>query len=339
MKKYLKRNEIYVFLVLMLLCVIVQMRSGQFLKAYNMYDLLVSYTVPAMFALGEFIVIVSGGIDVSFPIIASTCMNVVACTLQDYKGGVWLAFLVAAVIGAVMGAVNGVIIARFKFPPLIVTLGTQSIYTGILMTVLKAKEISGTALPKCINQFGTEYILTTTNPNSGAVSYIPVSILVMAGMVLLTWILLKYTMLGRSVYAVGSDEKAAVCAGLRVTRIKVFVYAYAGFMAGVAGVVRLCIAKFCHPTALTGIEMEIIAAVVLGGVSVAGGKGSVFGVMMGMGIITVMSNSLLLLGIPTVWQTFCTGLLILLGTGISAYQVMKSRKRLVIRKQEEQDKG
>ena len=334
MKKYLKKNELYVFIVLVVLCTVVQLRSGQFLRSYNIYDLLVSFTVPALFVLGEFVIIVSGGIDVSFPIIASTCMNVVASTLQDYQGGIWLAFLMAAVIGTLMGALNGIIIAHYKFPPLIVTLGTQSMYTGLLMTVLHAKEISGSALPACINRFGSVYWLTSVNPNSGAISYVPASISAMILMVIVTWALLKFTMLGRSVYAVGNDEKAAVCAGFRVERVKVFVYAYAGLLAGVAGVVRLCIAKVCHPTALTGVEMEIIAAVVLGGTSVAGGKGSVWGALMGMAIITVMSNSLLLLGIPTIWQTFCTGALILAGTGISAYQVVRSHKKLAERKDE-----
>lgn len=332
MKKLLKKNETYIFLVLLILCFLVELRSGQFFKTYNIYDLLVSFAVSALFALAEYVVIVSGGIDVSFPIIASTCMNVVASSLADYEGGIWLAIIMAACIGTVMGAINGLIIAKFKFPPLIVTLGTQSLYTGFLMTALHAREISGSALPACINRFGTVYWLTTENPTSGAISYVPASISIMLVMIVATWLLMKYTTLGRSVYAVGNDETAALRAGFHVERVRVFVYAYAGFIAGIAGIVRLCIAKFCHPTALTGVEMEVIAAVVLGGVSVVGGKGSVLGALLGMAVITVMKNSLLLLGIPTIWQTFCTGALILAGVAISAYQVTRSNKKLATRK-------
>jgi len=333
MKRLVKMNETYVFVVLALLCLLVQARSGQFFRVYNLIDLLVALIVPAMFALNTHVVIASGGIDVSFPCIASFCMYVVTRILQmiEYQGSVVLAFVMAAVIGAIMGALNGWLIASFRLPPLIVTLGTQSLFTGVLMGVLEAIEISGSKLPSCITSFGLQRLYETVNPENNIITYIPTSLLILVGAVIVTYVILKHTMFGRSIFAVGNDENAALRAGIPVKRIKIAVYCYAGLVAGVAGIVRMCITKFCHPTNLTGIEMEVIAAVVLGGTSIAGGKGSITGAMLGIALITVMSNSLLLLGIPVQWQTFCTGILIIFGTGLSAYQAMRAGKKLMRR--------
>jgi len=293
----------------------------------------VAFIVPAMFALNTQFVIIAGGLDVSFPAIASFSMYVVTRILQnmDYTGGVFLPFVMAAMIGMCLGALNGWLIATFKLPPLIVTLGTQSLFTGILMGVLEAIEISGSSIPRGIIAFGSASLFSTKNPENGVTSYMPVTILVLVGTIAATFFILHYTMFGRAVFAIGNDENAAARAGFNVKRTKIAVYCYAGLIAGVTGIVRMCIMKFCHPTNLTGIEMQIIAAVVLGGTSIMGGKGTITGALLGTALIITMSNSLLLLGIPVEWQTFCTGMLIVVGTGVSAYQSMRESNKLVNR--------
>ena len=132
-------------------------------------------------------------------------------------------------------------------------------------------------------------------------------------------------MLGRGIYALGGDEISAKRAGFNVFGIKLFIYSYVGLIAGIGGIARASMMRNCHPTNLLGMEMTVIAAVVLGGTRVTGGLGTLTGTMLGMALMTIMSNSLIMLGIPTYWQKVFTGLIIIIGTGVSAYQVKQDR--------------
>jgi len=131
-------------------------------------------------------------------------------------------------------------------------------------------------------------------------------------------------MLGRGIFAIGGDEIAAQRAGFNVFRTKMFIYGLAGAMAGIGGIARACMMQNCHPTNLNGMEMTVIAAVVLGGTRVTGGVGTLTGAILGVALMTVMSNSLILIGIPIYWQRVFTGAIIIIGTGVSAYQATRS---------------
>ncbi len=313
------RTEPYVFGTLLLLTLLIQARSGQFFTGNNLVDIARSMIIPSLFAIGAQMVIISGGIDVSFPAIASLAMFATTKILlpQDYSGSVMLPYLMGAGFGLIMGALNGVLIAFFRFPTLVVTLGTSSLYVGIMQGVLSARELP---VPPSMANHGLAILFSAYNAKLGLSSEMPVTILILLGALVVSFFVMRYTMLGRGIYAIGGDEVSAQRAGFNVFLTKMFIYCFAGALAGIAGIARASMMQNCHPTNLLGMEMTVIAAVVLGGTRVSGGLGTLTGAILGVALMTIMSNSLILLGIPTYWQKVFTGAIIIIGTGISANQ-------------------
>ena len=148
--------------------------------------------------------------------------------------------------------------------------------------------------------------------------------------------ILKYTMFGRGIYAIGGNEAAAYNAGFRVKRTKFLLYVFAGVVASIAGMIRVCMMQQCHPTNMLGMEMNIIAGVVLGGTVIGGGRGTLTGCILGTLLIVLVENSMILIGVPVVWKDVFVGLLIVIGTAISAYQVTRSGRSKGNRKQTEE---
>lgn len=324
-KKLTKRTESYIFIALLLLCLLIQFRSGQFFTGNNLVDLSRSLTIPAMFCVGELLVLISGGIDVSFPSIAALSMYVVCTRLTMFSGNIFLLLAAGTVLGLVMGALNGFLVAKFRFPAMIVTLGTSSLFTGVLMGGFAAHE---SPIPDAMAALGKSKLFSASNAELGISSDMPVTVLFLILLVAVVWFLLRYTKLGRGIYAIGGDVVSAQRAGYRVFAIQMFIYCFCGALAGFTGVTRAAMMQNCAPTNLNGMEMTCIAACVLGGASVTGGTGTLTGTILGIALMTVMSNSLILIGIPTYWQRVFTGAIILIGTGVSAYQVLSSQKKL-----------
>ncbi|MDR0599996.1 MAG: ABC transporter permease [Treponema sp.] len=324
-RKFLKRTELYIFAAILLLSLLIQARSGQFFTGNNLVDLTRSMVIPAIFAIGSLMVLVSGGIDVSFTAIASLSMYATTSILLpgDYSGPVIVPYIIGAGFGLVMGLVNGVLIGYFHFPTLVVTLGTSSLFTGIMQGVLAAHEIP---VPRSMRDHGQTYLFRVYNSRLSLGSEMPVTVFIVIGLLLLVFCVLRYTMLGRGIFAIGGDEVSAQRAGFNIFGIKMFVYTFVGAMAGVGGIARACMIQNCHPTNLNGMEMTVIAAVVLGGARVTGGVGTLLGATLGVALMTIMSNSLILIGVPTYWQKVFTGAIIIIGTGVSAYQA-NSRAR------------
>ncbi|MFV0451546.1 MAG: ABC transporter permease [Propioniciclava sp.] len=322
-----RANEFYLLLVIVALALTIQVRSGQFFTANNIVDLANAMVVPGIFAVGTYLVLVSGGIDVSFPALASLSVYAVTRILvdNDYQGSMVVPFLGVMVLGAVLGAFNGIFTSRLAVPTLIITLGTANVFSGVMQGALKSVQIS--TLPPAMEQFGLASLFVARNPQSGLTSSMPVSFLVLVAVVLMAFLLTRYTMFGRGIFAIGGDEAAAVRAGFKVRRIKFWLYVIVGVTASLGGLVRASMMGQMHPTNLLGREMMVIAAVVLGGTAITGGRGSLTGVMLGTLLIVMVQNSMILLGIPTFWQRFSLGLLIIVGTGISAVQLTQRRRR------------
>lgn len=326
LKKLTQRNEFYIFLVIVLLSIVIQARSGQFFTPNNIVDLLSALIVPGLFALGTFMVIVSGGIDVSFPALASLSMYATTRILVDanYQGGMLLPIVMSLCFGAILGAVNGVLIASFKLPPLIVTLGTSSVFKGVMQGVLNSVQIA--VIPTGMSSFGTSALFIAQNAQTGLTSRMPVAFLALVIVLVLVYFVLQRTMYGRGLYAIGGNEVSAHRAGFNVWMIKFFLYVGVGMIASLAGLIRVCMMTQAHPTNMLGMEMMIIAGVVLGGTAITGGAGTLTGCMLGTILIVMVQNSLILLGVPTFWQGLFLGLLILVGTGVSAMQVSRANQ-------------
>jgi len=327
MRTYLRRivraNEFYLLLVIVALAVVIQARSGQFFTANNIVDIANAMVVPGIFAVGAFMVLVSGGIDVSFPALASLAVYATTRILVDaqWGGGIWLPFLLAIAIGGVLGAFNGLFASRFAVPVLIITLGTASVFSGIMQGVLGSVQIPN--IPPAMSEFGRASLFVAKNPESGLTSNMPVSFLLLIAVVAGAFVLLRYTTFGRGIYALGGEESAASRAGFNVRRIKFWLYVIVGAVASIAGLVRTSMMDQMHPTNLLGLELMVIAAVVLGGTAITGGTGTLTGAMLGTLLIVIVQNSMILVGVPTFWQGFALGVLIIVGTGISAVQLTR----------------
>ena len=198
---------------------------------------------------------------------------------------------------------------------MVVTLGTASLFTGIMQGVFSASE---SPVPPAMLADGKAKLFSASNAQLGLTSDMPAQVLILAGALVLVFFILRYTMLGRGIYAIGGDETSARRAGFNVTAIKVFIYCFVGALAGLTGVTRACMIMNAHPTNLLGMEMTVIAAVVLGGARVTGGVGTLTGTMLGVALMTILSNSLILIGVPTYWTKVFTGAVIIIGTGVTA---------------------
>jgi len=327
LKRMTRRTEFYIFLVLIVMCAIIEIVSkGQLFEPNTVVTILRTMVVDGMFAMCTLVVMISGGFDLSFPAIAALAYSLsttICLKLGWCQTNAWAGFLLAIVIGWILGMLNGWIIANFKLNTMIVTLGTQTFFTGITMGLLELKEITST-LPVGFRTLGESYLFEVHN-SAGLRSTMTTMFLFFVALCIITSFILNKTMFGRALYAIGGNEVSAERAGYNVKKVKFLLYSTVGAVSGFIGMIRVCMARQSVPKALVGREMTIIPAVILGGASIFGGEGSVFGTVSAIAIISVVSNSMLLVGIDTYWQDFFNGLVILIGVTVSAVQAMRQK--------------
>lgn len=323
-KKLLNHTETYVILIALLFGVAVETVSHQFFSNTGMVNLARISMIYLIFGVAEMLSLVCAGPDVSYPAIASLSAFLAASLFggEDYQGSILTVFLFAMLIGAVCGAVNGAIIARFNFPSLIVTLGTSSIFSGLMYGPLRA---SNTVLHGKMAEFGAGSLFTVTNPGSGLTAQMPTQFLIVIVVYVIMYFVLRYTMFGRGLYAIGSDSVAAERAGLKVGRIRFFAYVLGGALAALGGTMYTCNVGAIAPSDLMGGELLVIAACILGGVRPGSGIGNLFQVIIGIVLLTMIQNNLLMLGIPLYWKDVFTGAIILIGTVVSFHFHVQSR--------------
>lgn len=312
------KNETVLFLVMAAVALMISLINPQFLTAYNLIDMLRSSVVDGIFAIGAMIVLISGGIDISFPAIGAFSMyaTTILFSAIGYEGNILLPMLAAALMGIGLGAINALFIHVFKIPTFIATLGTSNIINGILLTFIGSKAIM--RLPKGFTEF-SKSSLVTVDAQVGK-SSLPSAFLLLLAVAVFAWLILTYTMLGRGVFAIGGNAVAAKRVGYSVGLIQLFVYCFAGGVAGIAGLTHTCLVRTSNPFDIIGTELTIIAAVVLGGTSITGGRGTVRGTLLGVFMIKIISNSLIMIGISTYWQRAVLGLLIMISVSIAACQ-------------------
>lgn len=320
-------NEGLLVAVILVVVVAMALASPAFFTASTFFALVRSSMVPLIFALGVLLVLVSGGIDVSFPAIAIFAAYATVKWLLEagVDAGPILVFAIAMAVGGLLGLINGMVIAKFRLPTLIVTLGTQSIFKGVLIAYVGSAYISAAGLPSSMSGLSGAHLVDV--PGGG---YLHFMILPVAVVTVLIALMLKRTMFGRSIYAIGGDTEAARRVGIRVVRTQVWLYVLVGALAAFGGVVYVILGRNANPQSLVGIELDIIAAVVLGGASIFGGRGSVFGTVLGVVLVQLINNNLVLLGIPSTWQRATVGVLLLLGVSVQALGASRDRRRPVV---------
>jgi len=198
------------------------------------------------------------------------------------------------------------------------------VFRGFMLTFIGQKQI--TTLPPGMREFGRMMVLRGENAD-GSFYSLHAAFLVTVLAVVLTWAILHRTMLGRQIFAIGGSVESARRIGINVRGVQFFVYVYVGVLAGLAGIIHSSMARVANPFDLVGLELSVIAAVVLGGARLAGGYGTLTGTVLGVALIVLVRNSLIVLGIPSTWQSVAIGVLILIGTGLPAWQAKRTAAR------------
>jgi len=322
----LTRNETLVAAVILLFCILATVSDPNFLTVTTLSDLLRASIVPGILAIGCMLVLISGGIDVSFTAVAVSAMYLTTkLSLAIWPEMPWpMIFACSIGFGALLGAVNGLFIAGFGLPTLIVTLGTLSVFRGFLLTFVGSDRIS--ALPPEMRGFSRLAIARGTT-DGGSFYNLQWSLAALAIVIALTAFVLHKTMLGRSIFAIGGSVESARRIGINVRAIQFFVYVYVGALAGLAGILHGSMGRMADPFSLVGLELGVIAAVVLGGARLIGGYGTITGTLLGVALIVLVQNSLIVIGIPSTWQSVTIGTLILPGTGLPAFQAKRAAAR------------
>ncbi len=293
------RSTVFYPLVgLVVVCIVMVFASDSFLSVGNVNNILRQVSINAVIAVGMTYVILTGGIDLSVGAVMALGGTVAAGLMSGgLPGG--LALPVCLLIGLAFGVANGVFVARLGMPPIIVTLATMGIARGLALIYTGGYPISG--LPSWVRWFGGGSVLGLQTP-----------IAITAIVYLAGWVLLERTPFGRYVYAIGGNETATRLSGVRVARYKLLVYALSGLTAAIAGVVLTSRLMSGQPNAGEGFELDAIAAVVLGGTSIAGGRGSLIGTLLGALLLGVLNNGLNMVGVNPYVQTVVKGGIILL---------------------------
>jgi ribose transport system permease protein len=289
----------YISLIgLLVLCIIIAVISPRFLTVSNVLNVLTQVSVNAILAIGMSFVIITGGIDLSVGSVLAITGAVVA-TFAKTGGNILPGVIAAIIIGAAIGLVNGLLVSKGKVQAFIVTLATMTIFRGVTYVYTNGNPISG--LGENISFIGNSSILG-----------VPLPIFFIIIVLLIAWYALNQTRFGRYIYALGGNEDSARLSGINTDKIKTLVYVISGITAAIAGIIVTSRIGSASPNAGTGFELDAIAAVVLGGTSLAGGEGKVTGTIIGALIIGVLNNGLNLMGVNPFYQAIAKGLVILL---------------------------
>ncbi|EPY05204.1 ribose ABC transporter permease [Paenibacillus sp. E194] len=285
---------------LFILIVIVSILNPSFLEPLNILNLLRQVSINALIAFGMTFVILTGGIDLSVGSTLALSSAFVANMLVAGYDPI-LSILAGCLLGGVMGMINGLLVTQGKMAPFIATLATMTIFRGLTLVYTDGNPITGLGDSMTFQLFGRGYQFG-----------IPVPAITMIIAFAILWVILHKTAFGRKTYAIGGNEKAAIVSGIKVSRVKIMIYSLAGMLSALAGAILTSRLNSAQPTAGTSYELDAIAAVVLGGTSLSGGRGRIVGTLIGALIIGTLNNGLNLLGVSSFYQMVVKGIVILI---------------------------
>lgn len=303
----LKRShEFFLLIIIIVFFVLLSiLTKGRFLDPENLADMLAGYSSMGIMAIGVLVVIISGGIDISFMAVATVSQYLIALFMIHIGGNMVLTFFLTMLIGFSLGSINAFLVYKLRAPTIIITIATMNVFYGILMWISK-----GTWL----------YNLPSWFSQKTPVSSLLMPLGVFAAVIVIIWVVLKYSKIGRCIFAMGGNMEAAYRAGVNIFRTQWFVYAFMGVAAGLGALVQAYSIQNIAPNSLMGREMEVLSMVVLGGAVLTGGKGSVLGTVLGVIFIAMLGNGLVLLGISSYWHSLLMGMVILISFCITGLQ-------------------
>lgn len=300
-KKLTSSREMSLVIILIVLSIIIQIRNSSFLSISNINDLITNAVMMSILAVGMMCVLLIGGIDISIGSTIAFSGMTVALMLKSNPGiPTFVAFLVGIGVGILCGLLIGLIIAKGGVIPIIATMGMMNVYRGATYLIADNKWVASYQLPDGLKAFATGKLFGINN---------------MIIVAILTYIIFAYfiklTRTGRKIYAVGSNVEAASISGINIDRIKILVYSIMGGLSGLVSVLWISKYASAQGDAATGLEIDIIAACVIGGVSLNGGKGTVTGVILGTITLGILNNALPLINVSPFWQDAIKGLVII----------------------------
>ncbi|MDO5047749.1 MAG: ribose ABC transporter permease [Anaerococcus sp.] len=299
--KKMKDSNLGTILALVILMAFVTILNRSFIAPNNLLNLLRQLTVNGFIAFGMTFVILTGGIDLSVGSIMALSSVIFVGLFTQMGLPVILALVIALLLGAGLGFINGLLITKGKLAPFIVTLATMTIYRGLTLVYTDGRPIPGDR-----DNFLFKFL------GRGLIFKIPFQVILFFIVFIILYIVLRKTAFGRKIYAIGGNEKASFIAGIKTEKVKMAIYTISGLMAAIAGLILTSRLNSAGPQAGVAYEMDAIAAVVLGGTSMTGGKGSLSGTLIGVLILGVLNNGLNLLGVSSFYQQIVKGVVILL---------------------------
>jgi len=310
-RKIYSANEFVTFIIILLISIFIGLINPAFFSIASIFDVLRSSIVYIILALGLLPVMIVGGIDISFVAIGALSAYSTHMLLinNGYEGGVFLYYIIACSIGIIASFLNSILTTKFNLNIFNVSLALYIMWFGFVRFFVGSKRSA--TFPEGASNFYSKFLLTVKDPFVGNSNlHISILFVVIIGLVLM--LILRYTTFGRGIYAIGGDRDVALRTGFKVNRILTGSFIIMGGLAAFAGITHSFLIRLFDPTMFLGDELDVIAAVVLGGASINGGRGSVIGTFMGVIVIQLIHRSIILIGIPVTWQDFIVGFILII---------------------------
>jgi simple sugar transport system permease protein len=306
-------NEIRLLAVLVIISIFLTLASKSFLTLGNLTSLLNNNAVNVIWAVGLLVVLISGGIDISFAVAASVVQYLCVYAFAALGGGDWLlGFLIAGAFGLAIGFMNASLIYFFRIISIVVTIATYNALFGLLMFTT-----SGRLIVDLPDWWSSRVLLFQAQSADGTWADLGLPVAVMVAAMAATWLLISRTTIGRQLYAFGDNPEGARRAGVDIRLMHFLAYGWMGVMAGVGGLMQVNIVEEVVPNALIGRELDVLAAVVLGGARLGGGRGSVLGCLLGVLLVAITQNGLNLMGVSPFAFKMVIGVIILIAISTS----------------------
>ena len=316
------QHEFWLGLLVVALAVGLSISTDEFFSLGNLTDVATSYAILGILACGLFVVLISGGIDISFPAMTAIAQYAMASWMIAHGGNFILALVMAMAVGLLLGLINGLLVYWLRVPAIIITIATLNVYYGLLVYATKGTWLYG--FPDWFMN-GINWLSFTAADGYDYGLTLP--LLCLATVIIFTAVLMNFTRLGRQIYAMGGNRDAASRLGLNLVKLHVYVYGYMGILAGVAAVVQAQITQSVAPNSLLGYELTVLAAVVLGGTSMSGGRGTLTGTLLGVVLLAFLQNGLTLLSVSSYWHTVFSGVIILVSISATAWNEKRKLAR------------
>ena len=325
LNKFIKSSEFIIFLILVALSLVVGFINPAFFSISTVFDILRSSIVFFIMAFGLLPIVIAGGIDISFVAIAavtsySTHMFLLS---RGYQGGILLYYVIACAMGLLAGLLNGFLVTRFKLPVFDVSLAAFTMWYGFTLFFVGATA-NFDLPPGTVGYYG-KFIITAQDPLVGATG-LHESIIYVVVIGLFIWWFLNYTTIGRGVFAIGGNREVAVRSGFNITRIMLITFAIMGILSAIAGITQAFLSRYFNPVIFITQPLDVLAAVILGGAAITGGRGTVIGTALGVLLIQLINRTLILTGIPVEWQRLVVGIILILFTSLPALRERRAKR-------------